>query len=538
MNDRRRARGIRHAPEAAGRVVVFALLSLLCARTAPAQGAVDTPFPGSIAAPADRKSADEPRSDELIDSCGASTDGQEPAVAGEAPAPSREFATRPLITRGYVRGSGTYFEENTSSPLDPIAGLGSRGLARIVGNLKPEYKPFGDRKLTIAANAFGIASKGNSNAGEFSSFDFFLLESYADLETGAYRLTVGKRNTVRSVGYFRYPLDFYDTPSLVTTGAEDPRRVLETRNGPLLASLERRWSGGNASVEYLPKLPANRYFDWHSNEQQQIIGRYGFVRGSAAVNVAIQRVLDREQGSDAAGRPLRSRDVTETGASTTYVVGSALELHAEASFRRDQRLPSTAAQDFQFPPLPVAVPLPVWNAGAEANLVEALVGGQYTFGDRTFLEGWNLILEYDFQSEGWTAAQWDDFFDQVESAQRFNALAAAGGNPLQSYIQPIVGAFRDTTIGLLGARPAFWGRHYGFVRLSHTDLLVNGLEVAAYAVPSLHDFSFVAGANVSYEPPGGFQLHVDLRYFGGPGRSEFGRSPDRMIAQVEIGYGF
>ena len=78
-----------------------------------------------------------------------------------------------------------------------------------------------------------------------------LTESYADAQLGAYRFVAGKRNTLRSVGYFRYPLDFYDTPSLVTTGAEDPRCIVETRNGPVMASAERRWKWGSAGVEYL-----------------------------------------------------------------------------------------------------------------------------------------------------------------------------------------------------------------------------------------------------------------------------------------------
>ena len=470
----------------------------------------------------------------------ASSSGRhDPPVSRGDQAEAPAFTSHPLTTRGYARASGTYFADNTSSPLNPIAGVGSSGLGRLIGNLKPEYKPFGDRRLTIAADAFAIVSKEDGTTIGRDSFNFFLLESYADLQTGPYRLSAGKRNAVRSVGYFRYPLDFYDTPSLVTTGAEDPRRVLETRIGPLLASAERRWSAGSASVEYLPKLPRNSHFDWHSNEQQQIIGRYGFVKGGAAVNVAVQRMLGRDQGIDVDGRPLRERELTEVGGSSTYVVGSSLELHAEASFKRDHRLPVATAREFRFGgPVPIVTPQPVWSAGPKADLVEALVGGQYTFSNRTFLEGWNVIVEYDYQNEGWTSAQWDSFFDQVARLQRSGAPSAIGANPLQSQIQAIAVNFGRRTGELLRARPAFSGRHYGFVRLSRTEFLVNGLEVAAYAVPSLQDFSFVAGANLAYESQKGFQLRLDTRYLGGPGRSEFGRSPTRALVQVEIGYGF
>jgi hypothetical protein len=217
-------------------------------------------------------------------------------------------------------------------------------------------------------------------------------------------------------------------------------------------------------------------------------------------------------------------------------VGTALELHAEASFRRDQRLPLAASRELQLAtPPPGRAVLPVWSAGDDAQLVETLVGGQYTFGDRTFLNGWNVIFEYDYQNEGWTGAQWDTFFDQVT---RLQGAIAAGAGPLPLPVRQIAADFGRRTADLFHDRPAFWGRHYGFVRVSHTDLRVDGLEVAVWGIPSLQDFSFVGGANVGYEPQSGFQLRLDVRYFGGPGRSEFGRSPYRTVAQVEIGYRF
>ena len=358
------------------------------------------------------------------------------------------------------------------------------------------------------------------------------------MQVGAYRFVAGKRNTLRSVGYFRYPLDFYDTPSLVTTGAEDPRRIVETRNGPVMVSAERRWTWGSAGVEYLPRLGTNSHFDWHSNQQQQMIGRASFVAGGAAVNVSAQRAYDRDRGADSIGNPLRRVAVNEYGVSSTYVVGTALELHAETSFRRDQRLPSAASRVFQFSaPLPVAATLPIWSAGADAQLVETLVGGQYTFDDRTFLDGWNVIFEYDYQNEGWTKAQWNTFFDQVGRLQGASAGAASDA-PQPLSVQQLAADFGRRTNDLIRDRPAFWGRHYGFVRVSRTDLRVDGLEVAFWTIPSLQDFSFVAGANVGYEPQSGFQLRFDMRYFGGPRRSEFGRLPYRTLAQVEIGYRF
>jgi hypothetical protein len=463
---------------------------------------------------------------------------QPPEVPDANQPAADEFTNSPLVTRGSVRGGGTYFLENTRSPLSPLVAGQSSGLGRLIVNIKPEYKPFGERKLTIGADATAIVSKQEGTRLSGDSLDLFVSEAYADFQTNRFRLSAGKRNALHSVGYFRYPLDFYDTSSLVTTGAEDPRRVVETRNGPLFGSAERRWDWGSASVEYLPKLAGNHRLDWHSNGQQQIIGRSSFVRSGVAMNLAVERVIGREPGRDVDGKPLRARDLTEFGASSTYVIGSSLELHAEGSFRRDQQLPRAAVRNVRFTtPFEMAVPLPVWTAGPKANLVEILAGAQYTFGDRTILDGWNVILEYDYQSEGWTRSQWNRFFDQVSRLQRINELAA-GSNPFKSQIERVAGAFASQTAELFRARPAFWGRHLGFVRVSHIDFLVDALEVAAYTIPSLQDGSFVAGANLVYEPRGGFQLRVDARYLGGPGRSEFGRSPNRLLMQVEVGYGF
>lgn len=148
-----------------------------------------------------------------------------------------------------------------------------------------------------------------------------------------------------------------------------------------------------------------------------------------------------------------------------------------------------------------------------------------------------MVLEYEYQNAGWNGAQWDSFFEQLSRLRRLSASAGLPG-PLQSRIAPVAADFARRTAEFVRERPAFWGRHYGFLRVSRTAFLIDGLEVAMYGIPALQDGSFVAGANLAYEPQGGFQLRLDMRYLGGPGRSEFGRLPTRTLMQVEVGYGF
>jgi hypothetical protein len=230
--------------------------------------------------------------------------------------------------------------------------------------------------------------------------------------------------------------------------------------------------------------------------------------------------------------------VTEAGLSGTYVIGESLELHGEVASRRDRRLPLALPRDFRFEqPVEFTTPLPVWSTSPKAQLVQLLVGGQYTFDDRTPIEGWNVVLEYFYQNEGWTDSQWDSYFGQLRRLKELIALSAAGG-PFQPQLQPVAGGFGAANFELLRARPAFWGRHYGFLRISRVDLFFDGFEVAAYGIPSLQDFSVLAGANVAYESQSGLQFRLDFRLFGGSSDSEFGRLPNRALTQVELGYSF
>jgi hypothetical protein len=54
----------------------------------------------------------------------------------------------------------------------------------VLGNLEVDYKPFQSGTVTIAANAFAIASKAGANGLNADSLDFVLTESYADAQLG------------------------------------------------------------------------------------------------------------------------------------------------------------------------------------------------------------------------------------------------------------------------------------------------------------------------------------------------------------------
>jgi hypothetical protein len=460
---------------------------------------------------------------------------EEPA-AGDTGTPWRER----LTLTGEVGAGSAYRARNSSSPLDPLGTVlpDSHAVARFITHLTAKYQVLESHPLVIGGEAFLVGSWDGGKSDHRSDLDVFPLELYLEYSTDNYRFVAGRRNALHSVGYFRYPMDFYETdPAGFLIGSEGPQAQIGTRYGPILASVQRQWSWGATTIEYIPRFGEVSSFDWHSNAHHQLIGRLSFLVSGLSVNVAASQSFDRSTQLEGGQFELRQSDVTQVGTSGTYVVGDALELHAEVAYRRDQRFPEAVSETFSFTePFAADVPLPVWRGGQERHLVRLLVGGQYTFDDRTFLDGWNVILEYYFQNEGLSGSQWDEYFAQLERLRELAELAAGGGGPFQSQIQPIAVTFGTTNLGLLNRSPAFWGRHYGFLRFAKNDLLVDGLEFSVFAVSSLQDRSLTAGTGVSFNFWDSFQLKTNVQVFTGGQQTEFGRLPYRLLGQLELYY--
>jgi hypothetical protein len=464
----------------------------------------------------------------------------EGSEAEPAAGAARSSWSERLQIGGEVGPSSAYRLRNDGSPLDPLGSSlpDSHAVLRLLTHLRMKYRVFEEHQLFVGAEAFLIGSWDGGKTEHRSELDLYPLELYIEYSLGDYRFLAGRRNALHSVGYFRFPMDFYDTsPAGFLIGAEGPQAQIGTRYGPILGSLQRQWSWGHASIEYIPRLGELSSLDWRSNEHHQIIGRLSFLLAGLSVNVAASQSFDRSTRLGAGPLELRASDVSELGASGTYVVGDALELHAEVAWRRDQRFPEALSESFTFTePFTAMIPLPVWRSGEKGDLVRLLVGGQYTFDDRTFLEGWNVILEYYFQNEGLSGSQWDAYFEQLERLQELAEMMRAGGGPFQAQIQPIVGTFGAANLGLLNRSPAFWGRHYGFLRFAKNDLLVNGLEFSVFAVTSLQDLSVSTGAGVSFSFWDSFQVRTNVQLFSGGQRTEFGRLPYRVLGQLELFY--
>jgi hypothetical protein len=238
-----------------------------------------------------------------------------------------------------------------------------------------------------------------------------------------------------------------------------------------------------------------------------------------------------------AGPILRDRNVVQVGGSVTYVIGEGLELHAEGSYRHDQRLPvanlAPLARPADAPP--PAAPEFIWQPGGQAHLIQALGGGQYTFGGDSALRGLNVIAEYYYQNEGWTSADWNSYFTGFDIIKSVTSGQGPPPGSLDAGAKLV--EFATTNAALMRYRPVYWGRHYGFLRLAKDDVPFPGVELSIFTVAAFPDWSLATGTAAVVNVHN-LQVRLSARSYSGGAKTEFGRLPDRYLLQVDVYYVF
>jgi hypothetical protein len=214
-----------------------------------------------------------------------------------------------------------------------------------------------------------------------------------------------------------------------------------------------------------------------------------------------------------AARRTEEKDALAT--SLSYVLGSRLELHAEASATRgsDLLLPQSILPGQQQTLFGNDFYAPV-RAESRALLVRWLLGFNLTLPG-----GLNLVGEYFHAPDGLAGAEWERFLAQA----RFSA-----GLLGSSAFPPVFGGRSLPEVNLLQAmqglgRPGL-GRDYLFVRLAHTRLLRRA-EASALALVNLRDRSLVAVPEVSVTLQRRVSAYLRGNWFTGRARSEFGNVP-------------
>lgn len=159
-------------------------------------------------------------------------------------------------------------------------------------------------------------------------------------------------------------------------------------------------------------------------------------------------------------------------------VGDQLELHAEISIRQDRKIPFFSSLD-----LP-AGNISQYDDGRDNNsYINFLVGFQFTWQNNA-----NLIVEYFYQEDGYSKAEWNEL--QLQLLQQYE----------QSLRDTLPDELHSASIGFL-SNTHNWLRllrqKYGFIRLSMPELL-GSEEISFFARTNFQDNSYVSGFNLAY----------------------------------------
>lgn len=224
----------------------------------------------------------------------------------------------------------------------------------------------------------------------------------------------------------------------------------------------------------------------------------------------------------------RSEERAVLATSLSYVIGSGLELHAEAAGTRgsDVILPRSILPGHQ-QALFGADFLGPLRRDDRRTYVRWLAGLNYTLPG-----GLNLIAEYLHAPDGLSSEEWERFLAQARfSVQQletgaFPPVADGRSLPELDLLQAM------QTLG----RPGL-GRDYVFVRLSHPRLL-GRVEASALALVNARDGSLVAVPELTVALDRRVSAYARGNWFTGRATSEFGNVPIRLGGTVGVRLSF
>ncbi len=230
-----------------------------------------------------------------------------------------------------------------------------------------------------------------------------------------------------------------------------------------------------------------------------------------------QHVLD---GGDITGFVSAGRQGERfLGAAASMTVGEQLALQAEVGVRNRRRSPLPLLDALTLGPTTVLT-LPSWDATARKSWTpSALVGGQYTWPNRT-----NLIVEYLYNGNGLDKTEFQRLQDGIGGA---NVLLGAPGLP------PGLDAAGKGFL-LEGARLV--GRlrqHYLFLRVAREELF-RDLDLHYYLRVGLEDGAQVHGAYLRYALGQRARAQLGAELYRGPARSESRLIPVRNRVEATL----
>jgi hypothetical protein len=363
-------------------------------------------------------------------------------------------------------------------------------------------------RLPAGVGVKSIAAFQLLNAsGKTPDASWTLIEAYLRRSFGRAELSVGRKILRWTNGYAFAPAGLLDP----LRDPSDPQDRLGRLEGRDLVQLDLYAGPHTLSAVYAPGqvLPAA-----HAPQEELVAFRYQVVVRGTDLSVM-------------AARRLHSAD--SVAVSTSTVVGSALELHAEAALSRGSPVSLPRSSQAGTAPalyLPDAFYGPLREGDGRVYL-RWLLGVNYTLPG-----GLNLIAEYFHAPDGLGEAEWSRVLGQARLAR---SLYEGGGYP------PVAGGRSLPELNLLLAQRALGagtlGRHYGFLRLAHSTA-ISRLDAAVLAFVNLDDGS------LALIPEASFNLQRNTTVYGratfplGGGSTEFGNVPFARVVNVGLRVAF
>lgn len=280
------------------------------------------------------------------------------------------------------------------------------------------------------------------------------------------------------------------------------RTVPYHREGDPFITIERLGEKDNLAVQATQWLPTDRLYGPGTRRESSLALRWTHVFDSADL-VVVAADRDGEWFVSLAG---------------ALTLGERLELHAEATAHDRRRTLLPIVQTLNVPG-GSAYYYRLAASGRSQTEAQAVIGGQYTFANQT-----NVILEYLYNGEGYSNAE----FDTLNQAVTYSAAAAQS---------PLLGLANRGFLASVAQISGRMRRHYLFGRVMFPDL-IGDLDLHLFTRWGLADGASVSGILAKLPLTGAVELDVGAEYYGGPPGSEGALIPYRWNASLALSLRF
>lgn len=341
------------------------------------------------------------------------------------------------------------------------------------------------------------------NDEEGGSFRNFVDDAYVDIKIRrTHFFTIGKENLQEGVGLSYNPTDFLSEEKEVDYSQREEERK-EDRKGDYLLRFESIGDKLTFSFLVAPKIG-----NLQQEHPRQLLRLYSLVGDT-----------------DVAFSYFHHGKHSKSGLNLSGIIGNNIELHTELALSKGSEREFLRKRVEVGPPNSGIYEYESYNPPDEEDIfVRAIIGGHYTFPDRT-----NLIIEYFFNEDGYSKSEWDEFIAMVKDAgSKFKS-------PPTGFSE---GIFKEN-LRIANSLMTFRSlrKNYLFFRLSNPELF-NYYDSQLSVLLNVDDGSCVIMPSVDYKKFENLVLRFGVNWFGGDSQSEFGLVPQDTEFQLEARYFF